>query len=59
MGTAWDVITAITSPQVSAEPQIRPRIRTVVVDDSPAYLDVICELLKMENFVEVDQAAAR
>ena len=53
MGTAWDVITAIASPQISVEPQFRQRIRTVVVDDSPAYLEVICELLKMEDLVEV------
>ena len=37
-------------PLISPEPQ---RLRAVVVDDSPGYMEVICALLEMEDSVEI------
>lgn len=42
----------VSTPTISSEPGQAP-FRTVVVDDSSSYLDLICFLLKRENLVEI------
>jgi DNA-binding NarL/FixJ family response regulator len=53
MGTAWEVTAAIGLPRISSDAPQEPRIRVVVVDDSPAYLEVICALLELADVVDV------
>ena len=51
---------AFVSPPVqqTAAAVLPQEIRVVVVDDSPDFLDVVCGLLKLEDFIEVVGKAA-
>src|SRR5215475_13544391 len=49
----------VSSPvQQTAAAVLPQEIRVVVVDDSPDFLDVVCGLLKLEDFIEVVGKAA-
>jgi len=49
----------VSSPvQQTAAAVLPQEIRVVVVDDSPDFLDVVCGLLKLEDFIEVVGQAA-
>jgi len=51
--------TFVSSPvQQTAAAVLPQEIRVVVVDDSPDFLDVVCGLLKLEDFIEVVGQAA-
>src|SRR5215469_13942598 len=49
----------VSSPvQQTAATVLPQQVRTVVVDDSPDFLEVVCGLLKLEDFIEVVSTAA-
>src|SRR5215467_3327121 len=50
MGTNNQVVVSSPMQQPAALPSL---IRVLVVDDSPDFLDVVCGLLGMEDFIEV------
>lgn len=53
MATAVEpVLNAVTSEQAPVQPGIK-RIRTVVVDDSETFLQVVCALLELDPLVDV------
>lgn len=44
--------------EIAAEPGPRPRLRTVVVDDSDTFLQVTCDLLDLEDVIDLVAAAS-
>ena len=50
MGTNNQVVVSSPMQQPAALPSL---IRVLVVDDSPDFLDVVCGLLELEDFIEV------
>ena len=53
MATAVEpVLNAVTIEQAPVQPGIK-RIRTVVVDDSETFLQVVCALLELDPLVDV------
>ena len=59
MAARSDLIFPGTAPaQPSLENALPPRIRTVVVDDSDTFLEVTCDLLDLEDVIDLVAAAS-
>jgi DNA-binding NarL/FixJ family response regulator len=56
---AEPVFSAVEAQPVSIPTSARRRIRTVVVDDSETFLQVVCELLELDPLVDVVARADR
>ncbi|MGI9100901.1 MAG: response regulator [Terriglobales bacterium] len=46
-------ISALSLPKPVTLPAIHSKYRAIVVDDSPAYVEVVCALLALEDVVDV------
>jgi two-component system, NarL family, nitrate/nitrite response regulator NarL len=53
MSTWLEFVSAITHPKFSDINEKQGRIRAVVVDDSPSYLEVVCAMLEVDDVVDV------
>src|SRR5512140_589979 len=53
MSTWLEFVSAITQPKFSDINEKQGRIRAVVVDDSPSYLEVVCAMLEVDDVVDV------